>query len=140
MYILRHPNRLQGFVHALANFLWRNAQIFRPECYVFFHNRGYQLVVRVLKHHPYATSQPINIVLRDVFIGNIPAINEYFARSRLQNKIQKLGERRFSRSVVSQHRHIFTFFNGKRDVPHSGRFFSYIPGFISIRKMLGLDK
>ena len=55
--IFVHLHSFQGIVNPFPNLLWRNAQIFRSKCHIFFDNSRYNLIIWILEHHSYMTPQ-----------------------------------------------------------------------------------
>ena len=96
-----HPHLPQRLIDAAANFIRRDAEVFRRERHVLLDHVRDDLVVRVLKHHADAAPdlQQQRLILR------IHAPDVHATALRQQNGVKMLGERGLSAPVVPQHRH-----------------------------------
>ena len=97
--ILRHTDRLERVVHALADLLARHAQILGRECDVLFDDVCNDLVIRVLEHHAHAPAD----LKQEFFVARVHALDVDLAAAWQQDCVEGLGKRRFAATVVPQH-------------------------------------
>ena len=108
-----HIHSRQRIIHPAADLLRRHSQIFRGKGHILLHHVGDDLVVRVLEHHahPAANLQQARLVLR------VHALHIHLASAGQQNGVQAFGKGGFARTVMAQHHHKASFFNGRVHTP-----------------------
>ena len=87
--------------HARGDLVFRHAVVFQPEGNILTHDRGHELVVRVLKHH--ADFAPQRPAIGGV--GSVHAVDGQRAVLQRQQGVEVLDERGFAAAVVPEHGH-----------------------------------
>ena len=87
--------------HARGDLVFRHTVVFQPEGHVLAHDRGHELVVRVLKHH--ADFAPQRPAVGGV--GSVHAVDGQRAVLQRQQGVEVLDERGFAAAVVPEHGH-----------------------------------
>ena len=91
-----HADPVERLLHSCPDVLCRHAEIFRSEGHILVHHGSDDLIVRVLEDHAGFLPDPPEIALS----GRIHVIHPHRPSGRNKQRVDLLGERRFSRSVV----------------------------------------
>ena len=92
------PHFLERLFYALGDLGAFDAEVFRTECHVVFHERCDELVVGVLEYHACGGANVIDVF----FVLRIVARNVYAALVGREQGIHVFRERRFAGAVSAQ--------------------------------------
>ena len=130
----RHVHPRERPVDPPPDFVPRQTQVFRAEGHVFFHDRGDDLVIRVLKDHADGAAD----VQCPVGFARVPVLDPHVAGVRQQQRIEMLGQRRLARPVVAQDDHIFSLANLQIH-PAQRRYRLFIALLVGVMEILDAD-
>ena len=105
--IFPHADTFETLFNSLPNLLGRYSHVFRSESDIFFDHRTDDLVVRILKYHPGRFTYLPDIL----FIPHIHTVHIQGTVCRCQNRIDLLGKRGLSGTIMPQNCHKIAFFH-----------------------------
>ena len=91
--VLCHIYKPKRIVNAAPYLRPFKPEIFGAECNVLLNNGCNKLIIGILKYHTDLAPDVKKIVLAEIFIGYISAVDIYFSNGWREDHIQKLGER-----------------------------------------------
>ena len=92
------PHLFERLLYAFGNVRAFDAEVFRTECHVVFHERCDELVVGVLEHHACGGANVVDVFL----VLRIVVRNAYAALVGHEQGIHVFRERRFAGAVAAQ--------------------------------------